>query len=131
QCEVHVDTFHVMLYPIKKYYSTSVFNGKCAADSFNMKADKQNQSNYVWEDGVTTGPTRRVNTSGTYWVSYQNDSLCEYYRDSFIVKFPEEEPVLAFSADTLVCAGDNIFFQNTSDTPYNSFIWSFDNADVS
>ncbi len=131
KCEVHVDTFHVNIHNIPKYYTTTIFTGKCQADTFTMIANNLNQTHYLWEDGVTTGKTRKISKSGIYWVSYLDDSACVHYVDTFIVTYPEKDYEVSFNADTLICENEIIQFENTSDSHFNSFTWLFGNGDTS
>ncbi len=130
-CGDHIEEFFITLYNIPKHYTTTAFSGRCQADTFTMIANNLNQSRYLWEDGITTGKTRKINKTGIYWVSYPSDSLCEHYIDSFFVTYPAQDYKVSFTVDTLVCENDLLEFQNTSDPHFNSFTWSFGNGDSS
>src|SRR5690606_15968490 len=110
-CETHIDEFQVVIYPIDKYYTTTAFSGRCQTDTIMLVASHMNQSDYLWDDG-TTGSSRLISASGTYWVSYQDDTSCTFYRDSFFVTYPEADYKVSFVADSLVCAGEIIHFHN-------------------
>ncbi len=130
RCEEYTDTFKIVLNKIKRTYTTTEFEGMCAADTFFMQANNLNETNYLWEDG-STATGRKINKTGTYWVSYQNDSLCERFADTFIVVYPEDEYRVSFMVDTLICHNDTVHFQNTSDPHFDDFKWSFGASDFS
>lgn len=122
QCEEYVDTFHSVVYAITRINSTTTFEGMCSADTFLMVASHSNANNYTWEDG-STGKTRKMNRSGVFWVSYQSDTACEHFIDSFRLFYPEEEYEVSFSTDTLTCQQQLLFLHNTSDPHYQRFNW--------
>lgn len=123
KCEEFVDTFKIVLYPNVRKYSTTYHEGMCKTDTFVMRANTY-ATEYTWEDG-SSGRERKINRTGTYWVAYRIDSLCEQYTDTFILKYPEKEYEVSFVADTLACAGFPVFFKNTSDDHFNQFQWYF------
>ncbi len=65
--------------------------------------------NYIWDDG-STGPSRIINRSGTYWVRYEMSSLCKVdeYVDTFHIVHMENfipGDVRILTNDTTVCEG--------------------------
>lgn len=124
RCDQYTDTFKTVLNKIKRTYTTTTFEGMCQTDTFLMQASNGNESNYIWEDG-SLGKMRRINKTGIYWVSYQNDSLCEYFADTFHVTYPDPEHKVSFIVDTLICQSDTISFNNTSAAPFHQFDWTF------
>ncbi len=59
--------------------------------------------------------------AGTYSLhisTAQCDTIISFY-------LPEEAYHVDFIADSLVCMGDTLFFENTSDDDYTSFLWDF------
>ncbi len=124
QCDEYVDTFHTAVLAVKRTYSTTTFEGMCAADTFLMVAAHADGSNYTWEDG-STGMTRKMNRSGIFWVSYQNDTACEHFVDTFLLSFPYKDYEVSFIADTLICQQQLLSLRNTSDPHYQTFNWFF------
>ncbi|PSK87448.1 gliding motility-associated C-terminal domain-containing protein [Taibaiella chishuiensis] len=59
---------------------------------------KAGYTNYVWNDG-TTGPTKTVTQSGTYWVYYTGP--CNTRVDSFRLRFRERKRIMP--PDTVIC----------------------------
>lgn len=108
----------------------TLYQGKCKSDTLLMKASNLSGWNYVWEDG-SSGAHRSENASGIYSVSYQNDFLCTYYADSFVVSYPEQDPTVSFETDTIVCVHTALPFHNTSDPPFTHYAWTFGNGDAS
>jgi gliding motility-associated-like protein len=124
------DTFHIIYdNTIKTISTTTGHTGYCKADSYLMKAANVFPTNYTWEDG-STDTQRYIYQTGTYWVSYQIDSICKHFTDTFKIVFPAEPYVVSFTTDTIVCVNDAIQLQNTSNAYYTSFNWSFGNGDT-
>lgn len=122
QCDEITDTFHAVLLTAKGTHTRTSFEGLCAADTFLMVANRSDGTNYIWEDG-STGRTRKMNRTGHFWVSYQNDSACEYFVDTFILQYPTNDFKISFNADTVVCQHTALSLQNTSDPRYHTFRW--------
>jgi gliding motility-associated-like protein len=127
----YTDSFQVIYdNSIKMVITSTAHSGLCKADSFLMTASNLSGLNYVWEDG-STGSQRYTNQTGTYWLNYQIDANCKHYVDSFFITFPVNDYTVSFNADTIVCIHDLVQFQNTSDSHYHQFNWSFGDGDVS
>ncbi len=123
--ESHIDTFKVVFrFPTTDVYTTTTDSGMCKTDTILMQAGNFNGVSYTWEDG-STGRQRKVNQTGIYWVSYEVDSLCENYVDTFVITYPDPEYKASFKLDTLLCQEQLISFPNTSDQHFNNFYWSF------
>src|SRR5690606_14975414 len=117
----------VLFLPEKIIHTATSFNGTCASDSFLMQAGNLNAETYRWNDG-SSGKERKINRTGVYWVTYEIDSSCTRYVDSFIISYPEEDPKVSFFlSDTIICLGDTLRFQNTSAPQFDRFEWSFGN----
>ncbi len=123
KCEEYADTFLIEFKPIVRIYTTTNFEGMCRADTFRMRALNP-ASKYMWEDS-STARNRKVNQTGTYWVAYRVDSLCEQYADTFVAVYPEEDYRVSFTADTLACVQQAVTFTNTSDPHFDRFRWFF------
>lgn len=124
ECMEYADTFHPVVFPVNRTYATTRFEGMCAADTFLLAAAHANSKNYIWEDG-SRERSRKMNRSGTFWVSYQHDTACAYFVDTFLLSYPQKEYPISFSVDTLICQQQLLSLRNTSDPHYQSFNWFF------
>jgi gliding motility-associated-like protein len=125
QCDEYADTFHTAVLEVKRtYFTTTTFEGMCAADTFLMVAAHADGKTYTWEDG-TLGMSRKMNRSGIFWVTYWSDTACELFVDTFLLSYPHKDYEVSFITDTLICQNDTISFKNTSNVHFNQFDWSF------
>ena len=121
----YTDTIKIIFdFTIQNTWTSSKHTGMCKADSFMMVASNLNGTGYIWEDG-STGTQRLVNQTGTYWVSYNIDSLCKHFADTFTLIYPVTDYQVSFTADSILCTGDTVLFQNTSDNHFTDFLWIF------
>lgn len=84
------------------------------------------QYSIIWRNDqqamVSVTDTLQAVVSGNYTVQILAANGC----DTMIAFFlPEEELKARFTADTLVCDGDTIRFNNLSDAGLDDFLWSF------
>lgn len=129
--EEHVDTFEIVFDNSRdEIVTVTEYNGWCTLDTLLLKASNTSGSDYIWNDDQV-GMQRSVNASGVYWVRYKNDALCEDYVDSFKVTYPGKSYAVSFMADTVVCENDIVLFENTSDSPFTHFSWTFGYSDSS
>ncbi len=70
----------------EKISNSTIDTMKCLANQHFLKASNLSGQDYVWEDS-SSGATRTVTQSGTYWLSYRTKTLHCYddYIDTFIV----------------------------------------------
>lgn len=127
----YIDTLQVVFdFSRTNRYTTTRDSGMCKSDTVLLTAVNRYGSAYTWEDG-SRGMERKVNQAGTYTLSYQVDSLCEDYVDSFIIVYPEKKFEIAFTGDTVICQDAPAIFYNTSDPRYREFNWSFGDGQFS
>lgn len=84
------------------------------------------------------------------WINTQNDTLSTSHHlypvqsghytlfvhtpgcDTALPVFiPEQSYEVSFTADTIICAGEEVLFQNTSDAHFSQFTWHFGDGDSS
>jgi gliding motility-associated-like protein len=133
-CTYHVDTFHVTmrgLVPI-----TGFTHSGCIGDSIDMAwvspAPNDNYTyQYTWKNATgivlqaTThaqGDTLKNIPPGTYSLNMVGGNGCD---STFIFHLPEPGQA-SFTADTLICIGETLNFNNTStDNYFTSWAWDF------
>ncbi len=125
------ETFYVVFdSSYRENITTNHYQRFCQEDTLLLQAGNTVGVDYIWNDG-SFGMRKKVNRSGIYWVSYQVDSLCMRFTDTFNVLYPEEPYRVSFTTDTLVCYGDTMLFHNKSHSLFDRFHWSFGNGIVS
>lgn len=121
----YTDTVKVFFdFSIQNIITYTSHTGMCKADSFLMVASNLTGTGYTWDD-ASTGTQRTMNQTGTYWVTYDIDSLCKHFADTFRLIYPLNDYQVAFTCDSIVCAGNPVIFQNTSDPHFTGFRWIF------
>ncbi len=127
-CDLNIDTF-VISFPNGVLPSliidTPCFNmpnGKVFATTYTTDTV---QYYYTWLDtsGTTISFTDTLNQvpAGDYELRIRT-AQCD---TNIFFTIPHINPAVAFIADTLVCAGTEVMFQNISDPYYQQFFWDF------
>lgn len=87
---------------------------------------------YTWRNNaatiVSTSDSLLQVSGGNYTLHVVTPSGCETTIDVFI---PEEEHMASFQADSIVCQGSMVTFNNTSDSHFTLFNWRFGDGDSS
>ncbi len=87
---------------------------------------------YTWSDmagrPVSYSDTATGLAAGSYAVRVISASGCDTILEVLV---PEEHYEVSFTGDTLVCAGDEIRFANTSDLHFDTFTWMIGDGAVS
>lgn len=90
------------------------------------------QYTYTWlkgNDTLIAGDTLLDVSGGSYRLHVSTENGCDTL---LFFEIPEEDYKVSFSAsDTLICLGDTITFENTSDHHFTSFYWDLGNGDSS
>lgn len=134
-CNFHADTFHVA-FPAgvlptldiqgecRDYRNGQVYAGTYPGDPVLYT--------YTWlqgSDTLFTGDSLQNVPSGAYRVHVQTSTGCDTLLH---FELPEEDFRVSFTtSDTLVCLGDTVLFQNTSDSHFTSFYWDFTDGNTS
>jgi gliding motility-associated-like protein len=81
---------------------------------------------YTWRNAasaiVSTSDTLKHAAGGNYTLHVVTPSGCEA---TVTVSIPEEEHIASFRADSIVCQGTAVPFNNTSDSHFTQFEWTF------
>jgi gliding motility-associated-like protein len=133
-CKYHVDTFHITM---RSLVPAAGFNNPgCIGDSTGVAwvspAPNDNYIyQYTWRNSVGTilqssnhslGDTLKNLPPGTYTASMSGGNGCD---TTFIFNLPEPGQA-SFTADTIICIGDALNFQNTSTNNYfTTWAWDF------
>lgn len=123
--DIYTDTFHVYFdYGPRLAATSSSRTLLCVSDTLLLQAQNNLGEDYVWDNGLLE-LRRMIREPGTYWVTYRVDSLCSINADTFIVRYPEETPRVAFEMDTLACVQEVLMLANLSPEAYTEFYWNF------
>ncbi len=127
ECKDYADTFHLNFSKNTRIYTSTFLRGLCKADTFHVAARTSPAWNEQWQDG-SAGTGHIIRGAGVYWVTYQTDSLCASYADTFIAVYPDGDLKVSFAADTLMCLQDMLILTNNSPEEYTRFLWELDDG---
>ncbi len=100
-----------ILVALEKNTTTLTDTIRCA-DSFTLAATDTARKNYLWQDG-SLEKTLTIDTSGTYWVTYQNvtGNICEEYIDTFHIVFYKNKRIYSTNFMEGMCRADTLILQ--------------------
>ncbi len=127
-CVVHVDTFQVQfpggILPAihTKAGCRGHSSGKAYASTYTGDTVGYR---YTWRDAggltLSLSDTLASVPGGNYTLQVQT-TLCDTL---LYFTIPEEDHRISFRADSIICLGDTLVFQNTSDNHFSGFYWDF------
>jgi gliding motility-associated-like protein len=124
-CSLKLDTFLVSVTPLS-VIATSHDTAICPGAPAILTAPAT-FINHSWSTGETTASIS-INSTGTYWVSDTNSSLCILRIDSVHVgSLPV--PTVSLGSDTAICAGQSIVL--SSPLSSGSYLWNTGNTSPS